>query len=92
MNRSNITDLSQMEALPEEKLLINLDSEAGGIKMKSVTELYIPPDSVLSKKYLSAIKEHRGPVLLFSSDPALSARIWMILSQTGCRNILCTGE
>jgi hypothetical protein len=87
MNRSNITDLSRMETVPGEKLLINLDSESGEIRMKQFTGLHLPPDSVLSKKYLSVIKGHKGPVLLLSSDPALAARIWMIISQTGCRNI-----
>ncbi len=87
MNRSNITDLSRMETVPGEKLLINLDSASGETRMKTVTVLHVPPDSVLSKKYLSAIKQYKGPVLLYSSDPALAARIWMIISQTGRRNI-----
>jgi 3-mercaptopyruvate sulfurtransferase SseA len=47
----------------------------------------IPADSILSKKYLNTIRKHNGPVILFSSEMAVSARIWMLLSQMGCKNI-----
>ncbi len=47
----------------------------------------ITADSILSKKYVNTILKHDGPVLLSSSEPGLSARIWMILSQMGCTNI-----
>ena len=60
---------------------------------KSFAEVHIPPDSVLNRKYLTIIKDHKGAVLISSSDAALSARIWMVISQTGCRNLyILTGS
>jgi hypothetical protein len=41
----------------------------------------------LNKNNFSLIGKHNGPVLLYSADPGLSARIWMLLSQMGRRNI-----
>lgn len=34
-----------------------------------------------------SVRKHGGPVLLSSAEPAVSARIWMILSQMGYRNV-----
>jgi len=29
----------------------------------------------------------KGPVILYSNDISVSARVWMVLSQTGIKNI-----
>jgi hypothetical protein len=47
----------------------------------------VASDSILSRKFVKNILKHDGPVLLYSAEPALSARFWMLLSQLGCRNI-----
>ena len=47
----------------------------------------IPADSILSKKIIKSILKHNGPVLIYSSQSSLSARIWMVLSQIGCKEI-----
>lgn len=36
---------------------------------------------------LNTIRKHDGPVLLFSSETGVSARIWMVLSQMGYEKI-----
>ena len=86
-SKSNIVSGEQIRTMSGEKLIVNLGNEVSGIIGKATEEVYISPDSVLSKKYLNKIKDHEGPVLLFSPDLALSARIWMIISQMGCKNI-----
>jgi len=86
-SKSNIVSGEQIRTMSGEKLIVNLGNEVSGIIGKATEEVYISPDSVLSKKYLNKIKDHEGPVLLFSQDQALSARIWMIISQMGCKNI-----
>jgi GTP cyclohydrolase II len=83
LKQSNIMIIEQAGSLSGKNLIINLDKEG---KLTGDVQ-NIPADSVLTKNYVTMIMKHDGPVLLFSLDPGLSARIWMILSQLGCRNI-----
>lgn len=73
----------QISTLAGNIMFINLDKGDKLIKKVPGEAVYIPADSVLNKKYLKVIFKHKGPVLLLASDPALSARIWMVLSQMG---------
>jgi hypothetical protein len=83
VSRSNIITSEQLSSLSGEKLIINLIDDANTEKYISDYELSIRTDSILKKTYLKKIRNHNGPVLLFSSDPAVTARIWMILRQLG---------
>jgi hypothetical protein len=68
-------------------LLININNSKlpeSGIKGEIKN---ISADSILMKANIRSILWHKGPVLVYSSDAALSARIWVILSQMGCRSI-----
>jgi hypothetical protein len=62
-------------------MIINLD--------KSLPEEFtgdidnIPADSVLSGENIRKVLKYKGPVVIRSLDPGLSARIWMLLSQMG---------
>ena len=85
--RSNIVTGEQSGTLSGEKLIINLGEEDTEINLMTGDALYIPASSLLSKKNLNTIRKHDGPVLLFSSETAVSARMWMVLSQMGYRNI-----
>jgi hypothetical protein len=90
---SNIISETGIDTIPGEKLIINLDITNSSMVGKAISEVHIPPDSILNSKYLKKIRDHKGPVLLSSADPALSARLWMVISQTGCRNIyILTGS
>ena len=84
---SNVIIGTEFGTLSGEKLIVNLDNSYNKMDEQSAAIVHIPPDSVLSIKYLNKIRYHKGPVLISSSDPALSARIWMVISQTGCNNL-----
>jgi len=62
-------------------MIINLD--------KSLPEEFtgdidnIPADSVLSDENIRKVLKYKGPVVIRSLEPGLSARIWMLLSQMG---------
>jgi hypothetical protein len=85
---SNRITIREAVPLAGKSLIINLaDVTPVRIKELSASIQNIPADSVLSKNHIKAIMKHDGPVLLFSSEPGLSARIWMIISQMGCRNL-----
>jgi hypothetical protein len=87
LNQSNTITLEHIKLLTGKNLIINLDKNSSSPGEITGDVQNIPADSVLSKKYISLIKNHDGPVLIFSMDPGLSARIWMILSQMGCKKI-----
>jgi len=87
VKQSNRMTIEQVRSLIGKNLIINLDKDVSRISELTSDAQNIPADSILSKKQLIMIMKHDGPVLLYSSEPGLSARIWMILSQMGCRNI-----
>ncbi len=92
-NSSNLISRTEFGKLQGEKLILYLDDSHTKIDKNSTAEVHVPPDSVLEREYLNIIKDHKGPVLISSSDPALSARIWMVISQTGCTNLyILAGE
>jgi hypothetical protein len=83
---SNVISEDRIGALEGDKLIIYLEKDTPEIR-SSGSGLHIQPDSLLNVKNLKKIRDHKGPVLLCSTDPALSARLWMVISQTGCRNL-----
>jgi hypothetical protein len=87
LTRSNIISIEKPGTLSGNKLFINLDTKINELAGIAQDVKNISPDSILTKKYRNAILKHNGPVLLYSDDIANSARIWMIISQLGCRNI-----
>ena len=87
ISQSNLVAPGDLSKMPGKKLIVDLDSKVSGLTGDIVEEIHILPDSVLNRKNLDRIKEHSGPVLLFSSDPALSSRIWMLIRQLGYENI-----
>jgi rhodanese-related sulfurtransferase len=87
VNKTNIINIEQTETLSGNKLFINLDKKSGRINEIITQAQNIPSDSILDRKYLKIIMKQQGPVLLYSAETAVSARIWMILSQLGFRNI-----
>jgi hypothetical protein len=87
MDHSNIVTPEQVRVLKGSILTINLDNKM--IPGEKVTGdlRNISADSILSKKIIRSILKHNGPVLIYSDKPALSARIWMVLSQMGCKEL-----
>jgi len=87
VKKSNIITGEQINALSGEKLFINLGEAGRYLKEITSDTLFISADSILNKKNLNIFRKHDGPVLLVSSEKAVSARIWMVLSQMGFENI-----
>jgi len=87
VRQSNTVTLKQFAALTGQNLLINLDKDTTGISKILGKALIISPDSILNKENINRIRKHEGRVFLFSSEPGISARIWMILSQMGRTNL-----
>jgi hypothetical protein len=91
-SRSNIIAPDKVNQLEGEKLLINLGKDVVKHVFTKVTAKTISPDSILYKVNLKMLRAHEGPVLLYSSETAVSVRIWMILSQMGYKDLLILSD
>ncbi len=87
MSGSNIIAADQYQALPGEKLVINLDKKEISNIENINNVINIPADSILNKKNIHLIRRYTGPVLLYSSEPEVLSRVWMVLSQMGIRQL-----
>ncbi len=85
--RSNILTEDQIPAMSSDVLLITLGGEAPAIEKLQDKILKLNPESVLEKANLSLIRKNKGPVILYSVDNSVSARVWMVLSEMGIKNI-----
>jgi hypothetical protein len=84
---SNIVTPESALLLKGDILIIELDKANTFNKGSRLEVIKMNPDSVLSASGRKALTGNKGPVLLYSMNQGLSAKIWMILSQTGFKNI-----
>ena len=87
LKQSDIILTEELGMTSGKNLIIILDKGASNFKVSNVEKKNIPADSILNKRNLNLIFKHDGPVILFSSNPGVSARIWMLLSQMGKKNL-----
>ncbi len=85
---SNIVAWHQLDSLARDYLILDLD-DRGDLEVKHLEYrvIRLPADSVLEKPGRDILRKHGKPFLLYSSDPAVPAKVWMLLSQMGYRNI-----
>lgn len=86
-DESNLISGDLLVQAGEPVLLISLGSTAEvpvQVKEKSVM---IPPGSILEKENMRMIRRNKGPVILWSDDLSVSARVWMVLSEMGIKNL-----
>ena len=84
---SNILTEDQIAILSGEILLISLGNEASINRQFQDNTMNINPESILEKTNLNRIRKNSGPVILYSGDNSVSARVWMVLSEMGMKNI-----
>lgn len=87
----NVIDPAKIQSVPGEKLIINL---GGGSTPENLNteEIKINPATILEKQNLKLLTNRS--ILLWSDEPGVAARTWMLLSQLGYKNvfILETGK
>ncbi len=76
-----------MNSITGKILIVKLDSSINPAYKVTGNILYIRPESILLKKNLNAIRKFSGSILINSERPDVSARVWMLLSQMGIRNL-----
>jgi len=89
---ANIITPEKLSQLPGEKLLVILGKETKSITFQTDKRITISTDSIMVKENLRTLKNHEGLVLLWSSDNAVTVRIWMLLSQMGIRKLYILSE
>jgi len=89
---ANIITVDMIAGLQGKKLIIDLGGSGQPSSDFSGKILKISPDSILDRQFLKSIRRFRGPVILCASDKPQLARVWMILSQTGIRDLYILNE
>jgi hypothetical protein len=83
---ANIIEPGQVAALNGKPLILKLVN--GEIPNTPPGDtLVVPAGRLLEKDILKTIHAFEGPVLIYSADPAISAKAWMILTQMGYRDL-----
>jgi hypothetical protein len=84
---SNIMFREKLGTLGSTSLIIDLSDHGKLLKAYPAGTVNIPFRSLLEKAGQKVMREHKGPVLLYSEDPGASAKAWMLLSEMGYRNL-----
>jgi hypothetical protein len=85
--KTNLITEEQLSSFKGAMLLVNLGETGMSGDIQNEFSMQVSPDSILVNKYLDKITHQKGPVILSCADNSVSARIWMILSQLGIRNL-----
>lgn len=88
----NMISWDQLAEAGEQALVIRLGSTAevpSEVKERSVI---LPPGSILDKENMRMIRRNKGPVILWSDDASVSARVWMVLSEMGIKNLYIVSD
>ena len=84
---ANIISEAEIGELPGEKMIVALSRDDSTTFTADAIITYIPADSVMAGKYRKTLSKHKGTILLYHADISVSARVWMVLSQTGHRSV-----
>jgi hypothetical protein len=92
INGSNLVSDADVLKMDGKALLVNLGTALPSDMKIQVNTVNMDPGLILEKENLSLIRKNNGPVILFSEDSSVSARIWMVLSEMGMINIYILQE
>lgn len=84
---SNLLTEKQAISIEGEKLIIALGGEVTVSKLFQNEVLRMDPESILQKGNLDILRRNKGPVILYSDQSSVSAKVWMVLSEMGLKNI-----
>jgi hypothetical protein len=84
--QSNLLPHRMLNNLTGNTLMVDL-SERGDLLTDRKGSVNIPAGSVLEKENLRRLRDYDGNIVLASEDPAIAAKIWMMLSQMGVKDL-----
>ena len=82
IEHKNIINASELASLPKNTITVDLSGQSRLMNVKQ-----IPAGEILEKRNFKFLHNHKGKIVLVSEDPAVSARIWMLLSQMGIKDL-----
>jgi len=83
----NIISKDKLPAIRGEVLFVILETDCQVPDLPGSGIMTADPHDLGSGDYIRKIRKNNGPVVLCSRDMSLSARVWMILSETGIRDL-----
>ena len=84
---SNILTKDQAGSIEGEKLFIALANEVTVSNQYQDIALRMDPESILQKDNLAILRRNKGLVILVCDQITVSAKVWMVLSEMGLKNI-----
>lgn len=86
LDQSNLVTPENLKLLKANILVINLNSKQN-VQSDNHSSVSVHPEEILEKSNFKTINDFEGIKILVSDDPALSARLWMLLSQMGIKDL-----
>ncbi len=86
IDKTNLVARGQLQSLLQPVLLVNLTSKTDALR-NAPDALTVKPENLLEEENLKKLRVQKGSIVLISDDPALSARMWMLLSQMGYKKL-----
>jgi hypothetical protein len=68
-------------------LIVMLDTACAAPDFSGATVVTADPQTILEGETTRKIRKNKGPVILCAGDTSVSARVWMVLSEMGIRNL-----
>lgn len=91
IGQSNIITHAMLNTLTGNTLMVDL-SDRGDLLKDRAGAINVPAKSLFDKNYQKTLRAHKGNILLVSEDPAISARIWMLLVQMGYTHLFILSD
>lgn len=73
--------------MPDGEILLIILGEGGSGDIDASEKITLEPNRIMDRENIRKIRRHDGPVVLYSSDQSISAKVWMVLAQTGIKDI-----
>ena len=83
----NIVSPDNLQAIGNDILFVILDADCQVPDMAGAVRLAAAPGDLLTGDNIRKIRQNKGPVVLCAGDLSVSARVWMVLSETGIRKL-----
>ncbi len=83
----NIITPEKLHGIDGKILFVTLDKKCQVPEMPGTEVLATDPGDLFSGDVIRKIRRNDGPVVLCAGDSSVSARVWMVLCETGIRKL-----
>ena len=83
----NIMTAGELSTAGEGLLIVLLDESFTAPEVSGAAVIAVDPQAILADDNLRKIRKNSGPVVLCAEDNSVSARVWMVLSEMGIKNL-----